>query len=174
MVCLRGGGGGGGEIGPLCDAIRRESGVDGPISDFFIDGHWDWDNRVAVGKDGEALNIEREFIKHGIPVVKAPRDIRNWIGIDQVRARLRPDPISEMPQITFDPECQQAWWEMTHYSQIRPGKNDPTRHNPRIRKVDDDFCDCVRIAVTCNPCYNGGWSPSLRSQVVFDEYGLGF
>lgn len=165
----------GGEIGPLCDTIRRFSALDGPIFNFFLDGHWDWDNRVAaMGDSHEPLNIEREFIKHGIPVVKAPRDIRNWIGIDQVRQRLRPDPITHMPQITFDPECQQTWWEMTHYSQIRPGKNDPSRHNPRIRKVDDDFCDCVRIAITSNPVFMGGWDGSLSSNVVIGEYGLGF
>src|SRR3972149_1654650 len=90
--------GGGLEMGPLCDPTRRFSALDGPIFNFFLGGHWDWANRVAaMGDSHEPLNIEREFIKHGIPVVKAPRDIRNWIGIDQVRQRLRPDPITHMP-----------------------------------------------------------------------------
>jgi hypothetical protein len=164
-----------GQINQLCDSIRRMSGTDGPIFNFFLDGHWDWDNRTAVsGTDGEPLNIEKEFIKNGLPVVKAPRDIRNWLGIDHVRERLRPDPISHSPLLTFSPECQRTWYEMTHYSQVRPSAKDPTRYAPRIRKVDDDFADCVRIAVTSNPTFEGGGATYIRSEVVVGDYGLGF
>lgn len=144
-----------GTIPELCAKIKAFSGLD-RLQYFFLDGHWDWDNRTAHSAFGlEPLNIEKEFHKCGVPVTKAPLDIRNWQGIDQVRARLKPTYPNNVPLLTFSPECERTWYEMTHYSQIPPKRSDPTRHNPRIRKVDDDFPDVVRIAVTSNPEFSG-------------------
>lgn len=163
-----------GTIQDLCSDIKRLSGLDN-LQFFFIDGHWDWDNRTAKSGDGtESLNIEREFVKNGIPVKKAPLDIRMWQGIDQVRARLKPQ-FNRIPLITFEPGLDRTWYELTHYSQVPPKKSDPTRHSPRIRKVDDDACDCVRIAVTSNPEFSGIANIAQFGSVVeFSEYGVGF
>lgn len=169
-----------GEIKDLCSSIRRLSGLEF-IQHYFIDGHWDWDNRTAKGSDNQSLNLEREFILNGMPVQKAPLDIRMWLGIDQVRAHLkqrRPvmieGEVKILPDITFSPECERTWYEMTHYSQIPPKRDDPTRHSPKIRKVDDDFCDCVRIGITSNPTYIGASGVNLFSQAEPDEYGIVF
>ena len=92
-----------------------------------------------------------------------------------MRERLKVDPISQRPLITFEPELDRTWYEMTHYAQVNPKKVSPNRHNPRIRKVDDDFCDCVRIAITSNPQFSNFLVGKMyQPQVYVDEYGMGF
>jgi hypothetical protein len=143
----------------------------------YIDGHWDWDN--YTGKDSKTgtkpLNLEQEFIDAGLPVIKAPRDIKVELGLQHVKERLKIDSVAKMPCITFEPELQRTWYEMTHYQMVPPSKQDPTRHKPRIRKVDDDFPDCVRIMVTSNPRYAATSTFVMpEREVVVDKYGLGF
>jgi len=154
--------------------IRTASGLD-RMEGFRLDGHWDWDNRTArsAADQDKYLNIEKEFfIPPALPVIKAPVDIRRWQGIDHVRTMLRPDPTTQKPLITFSPECERAWYEMTHYMCVPPGPGSENRHNPRIRKVDDDAPDCVRIFVTSDLQYTGGALFMPVSHVVVDEYGL--
>lgn len=162
----------------------RDVSRDERISGFTFDPHWDWNNRVVRSSDGTApFNLEAELRKaldkvgySNVPLLPARRDQRIWFGIDQVRSQLRIQSPFARPLITFGPDTDELWWEMTHYMCVTPKKNDPDRHAPRIRKVDDDFCDCVRILVTTDGVdYNaevGG--VSLPSLVSVDEYGLGF
>lgn len=161
----------------LKQAIRTKSGLE-RIAGFRIDGHWDWDNRTGVSADGvSALNLHREFfLEPAMPVMKAPLDIKMWLGIDQVKARLRPDPTTGWPGITFEPDLVETWDEMVRYSCVPPKKSEPTRHAPKIRKVDDDFPDCVRIFVTSDLTFEGIFSPyvNMRSDVMTDDYGIGW
>jgi len=165
-----------GLISEFCERMRVKSGIK-HVQGWRIDGHWNWDNATARSSKNaqEPLNIEREFINHGIPVIKAPTDVRKHIGIDMVRARLRPDPQTRLPAMTFEPELVEAWEEMRHYSYRNPTKKDEDQFTIKLRQVDDDFPDCVRILVTSNPTYEGRFNiRNYQSQVVADEYGCGF
>lgn len=155
--------------------IRTASGLD-RIEGFRIDGHWDWDNRTArSAADGEKyLNLEREFyIAPEMPVIKAPIDNSGRsFGIDKVRDALRPDAITGMPFITFEPELERTWEEMVNYQYLDPKDSAESRHNPRVRKVRDDFPDCVRIFITSDLQYTGGYVFLPKSAVEVDEYGV--
>ena len=67
------------------------------------------------------------------------------------------------------------WDEMKRYKCVRPKEKDPTRHRPKLFKVDDDGPDCVRIAVTSPMEWKAGMTaPLVESHVERDEYDFGF
>ena len=163
----------------------RDKSRDAPIAGFCFDPAWDWNNKTVQTKEGEAFNLEREFRKaldevgyQDVPLYKSRKDRQGWFGIDQVKALLRKDDSVKRPLLTFDPyDVPQTWSQMRGYQCIPQKQTQPDAHRPRIRKVDDDFCDCIRILVTSeNVDFASSYGPrfKIESHVATDNYGLGF
>lgn len=145
-----------------------------------FDCHWDWDNRTSKAKDGKTpANLKRDLRQamdltgfSDIDLIEA-ENRTVWSGIELVTSMLRPDPMTNKPNMAFSPECQRLNDEMRRYSCVRDKSNEPSRHNPRIRKIDDDGPDCVRIAVTCPMEWRDDFNQGVvLREVVQDEYGV--
>lgn len=162
--------------------IRFKS-KDERIAGFCFDPNWDWNNKTVATATGEPFNLEKELRKAldevgytEVPLYKARKDRLMWFGIDQVKALLRKDESIKRPLLTFDPEnVEMTWNQMRKYQCVPQKQTQQDAHRPRIRKVDDDFCDCIRILVTSPVEFAvTGGSPKLFSNVSYDDYGLGF
>jgi hypothetical protein len=177
----------------------RELYVSGPMDEMFkaalkamepgeriaavnFDCHWDHDNRTATTKDGQRpVNLKRDLEdamresgwSHIDLIESENRPVES--GFDVVRIMLRPNQVTQEPDMVFSRECVRLWEEMKKYRYVRERTKYPVRHKPKPRKIDDDGPDCVRIAVTTPSEYLGGRRPPLvESHVERDEYDFGF
>lgn len=169
--------------GTMSDMMHevRAKGRGERLAAINFDPHWDWDNQLVTkpGKE-EPFNLLTSLIEakdeagyHDVPVIEARRDKHVWFGIDQVIEMLKPEKPDTDPQITFAPACQRLYDEMRRYSCVRQREKDPTRYRPRIRKIEDDGPDCVRIAVTSPRDYHAGYGQARIIDTREDAgYGL--
>jgi len=169
-----------GTMEDMCLAIRDLGGLE-QYAAFNFDPHWDWDNKVAANAQGQPFNLQRALAEamrktgYGdVSLTPARKDPSMWFGIDQVAVFLRQDPASKRPNMAFSPECDKLYDEMRRYSCVRPREKEPTAHRPRIRKIDDDGPDCVRIAITSRLEYLGGTlgAGSVITEDTTDEFGI--
>ncbi len=169
-----------GTMKDLCKQIRDESGTE-QFAAFNFDPRWNWNNQTATMADGTTpLNLQESLREsmamsgyESVPLMPARRDNSKWIGIDQVTDFLRVDPLTQLPSMAFSTECEDLFDEMRRYSCVRSKDRDPTAHRPRIREIDDDGPDCVRIAVTSPLEWLGGYGgPKVESSVEVDEWGF--
>jgi len=164
----------------LAWAIRDKS-RDERIHGFCFDPNWNWNNRVATNKLDEPYNLERELrtaLKEvgyeDVPLIPARKDRVAWFGIDEVKKYLRSNETIKRPLLTFSHDVPETWQQMASYQCIPQKQTQQNDHRPRIRKVDDDFCDAVRYLLTSPGVeyvgYGGGGV--VLSEVVEDEYGV--
>lgn len=169
-----------GTMEDMCVEIRKLSGKE-QFAAFNFDPHWDWNNNTAKMKDGTTpFNLQsslREAMNLAgyseVPLMPARKDSSMWFGIDQVASMLQVDGPTGMPNLAFSPECMELYDEMRRYSCVRSKERDPSAHRPRIRKIDDDGPDCVRIAVTSPMEYlaHVGGGVVIREEIE-DEFGV--
>lgn len=168
-----------GTMADMMHNVRAETGPHERLASITFDPHWDWDNQLVKkpGKE-EPFNLYESLVEakdlagyHNIDVIEARRDKHVWFGIEQVEKMLQPEKPGCHPQITFAPQCQRLYDEMRRYSCVRQKEKEPTRYRPRIRKVEDDGPDCVRIAVTSPRDYVAGYG---KAEIIDTKEDAGY
>lgn len=91
------------------------------------------------------LSLQLEYARHGLPTRPAVNDVA--LGIEAVRKRLEPDPVTTVPRLAVMRRCGGLIRELLAYrwADLRDAAEYAVRAAPH--KVQDDLCDALRYAV---------------------------
>ena len=150
------------------------------IQALNFDPHWNYEDQTVKARDGKtAFNLQTDLRQAmdetGFSHIDLiPAEIRTReSAFDVIRVKLRPHQLTGVPDIAFSPECTRLWSEMKGYRYARDKAKDPIRYKPKVREIDDDGPDCVRIAITSGVEYLGLTGViHVPSHVEVDEYGF--
>ncbi len=118
-----------------------------------------WIGDEAMGGDGKNIFGQDSVLKqlaappNGIPIqgTNQASDKAFQAGVYKVREMLTPDPVSRKPDLVVTSDCPGVIDEFDEYQFIPDSKADEMTFRERVRKVDDDYVDCIRYAAMAGP-----------------------
>jgi hypothetical protein len=119
----------------------------------------------AMGGDGKNIygdeSVLAQLRSQGIPIVGTNQgsDKTFEAGINKIRERLSPDPISQKVGFVMFESCNYAleWiggkaygslaWEMSRYRYKKEQKSDEENFREKVANIDNDLIDCTRYLI---------------------------